>query len=76
MFKQCYSLEKIEIPEGVEELIRHSFDRCERLKEIHLPITLKKINCGYPFSHCTSLNTIYLNTQNGVEKIDMHNRWF
>ena len=75
-FKQCYMIEKIEIPEGVEELSEYSFDHCDSLEEIYLPSTLQKINCGYPFTNCISLKTIYLNTPNGVEKIDKKHKDF
>ncbi|MBQ3111215.1 MAG: leucine-rich repeat domain-containing protein, partial [Clostridia bacterium] len=45
VFKNCVSLEKIEIPEGCSSLIK-IFDGCSNLKEIRLPKSIKGIWLG------------------------------
>lgn len=45
---------ELEIPEGVECIGKHAFFRCERLKKITLPSSLKKME-NNPFSGCPQL---------------------
>ena len=68
-FRNCTSLEKITIPEGITCLgyafmpeyywSNRNFEGCTSLKEVNLPSTLTTIGC-YTFDGCTSLKEISL----------------
>ena len=45
------------VPEGVEIICKHAFFKCDRLKKIILPTSLKKIE-NNPFSGCSQLEII------------------
>ncbi|MCX4356517.1 MAG: leucine-rich repeat domain-containing protein [Oscillospiraceae bacterium] len=51
------SLEKIEIPEGVEEIGAFSFDGCDSLTEITVPDLVKRIGM-YAFAGCDNLRRV------------------
>ncbi|MBO5313497.1 MAG: leucine-rich repeat protein [Clostridia bacterium] len=55
-FANCTSLEEIDIPEGVEELV-DVFDSCSSLRRVSLPNGLKTIGESC-FSYCVSLREI------------------
>ena len=59
-------IEKIIIPDGVEEIEDFAFCACEKLKNVDLPSTLKEISWGV-FSR-TGLTKVII--PEGVEKID------
>lgn len=42
-FKSCYSLESVEIPEGVTKIGREAFFHCENLKKVVIPKSVKYI---------------------------------
>ena len=42
VFENCVSLEKIEIPEGVEQIEELVFKNCTSLKEVKLPTSLTR----------------------------------
>jgi len=76
VFCDCHLLKNIVIPEGVEELAEYVFSCCGSLEEVYLPSTLKKIEGEYTFSNCKNLFYIYIQTKNGLEKIDMYHKNF
>jgi len=53
------SLEKIEIPEGVEEIGAFAFDGCDSLTEITVPGSVKRIGM-YAFAGCKKLRKVTL----------------
>ncbi len=53
-FKNCYYLEKVTIPEGIQTIGASAFLNCIDLKEIKLPSTIKELGNG-AFDHCISL---------------------
>ena len=56
-FSQCFSLESIELPEGLAELKRLTFAGCDALLDVKLPNTLVSIE-NYAFSGCSSITRI------------------
>jgi hypothetical protein len=56
-FVKCTSLEKVDIPEGVEVLGLDAFAICTALKRVSLPSTLTSIRRGV-FWRCTNLKEI------------------
>lgn len=56
-FSNCYSLEKIEIPESVKKINTFSFYNCHNLKEVVFPETLTSIGAS-SFRYCWSLTKI------------------
>lgn len=62
----------IAIPEGVETLANASFGICNRLTEIQLPSTIRKIGYGYGryagFHYCLNLEKV--NIPEGVETLE------
>ena len=59
-FRNFTGLEKITIPEGVEELAANSFDGCINLKEVILPKESLRIIRGSVFNNTPALKTIEL----------------
>ena len=66
-FENCYKLETVVIPEGVEMLLYNSFKHCSSLKSVALPSTMRIIGSD-AFAFCTSLESVTL--KSGVTKID------
>lgn len=67
IFKNCYKLETVIIPEGVEMLLLNTFEHCKALKTIALPSTLKVIGSN-AFAFCTSLESVTI--AKGLTKIN------
>ena len=69
-FKNCTSLESIEIPEGITEIQENAFQGCSKLSSVKLPSTLKTLGTsttsassvwtGCVFDQCVSLTSIDL----------------
>lgn len=58
-FKNCESIRKVIIPEGVVKIGRQAFSRCTNLQEVILPHSLCAIDdCA--FELCYNLSSIYL----------------
>ena len=75
-FWNCKMLEKLDIPENIEEIGEEAFAGCINLKEIYFSnISKMKIDRS-AFDGYSSLKAIYLNTSNGMEKIDTVNKVF
>ena len=53
------SITSITIPDKVETIDQHAFDRCFRLKRVKLPSRLKTVS-DWCFDHCTSLKKLVL----------------
>lgn len=53
------NLEKVVLPEGLEEIDNYAFGACEKLSEINIPSTVKRIGQG-AFEGCKSLTKITL----------------
>ena len=58
-FAQCTNLQKVDIPEGIEELGISVFEGCTSLTEVNIPSTLNKLNHSV-FGGCSLLNNITL----------------
>jgi hypothetical protein len=56
-FDECITLEKIDLPKKVTELGNSAFSYDEALKQITLPVSLKKIG-NYCFEDCTALEFV------------------
>ena len=57
LFNSCYSLEKINIPEGVERIESESFSSCSSLQSLTLPNSLKYFN-SRALRHCLKFKYI------------------
>ena len=57
-FKDCKSIEKIVIPEGVTTIHMHAFSGCSALKSIVIPRTLGTFYSNRVFAGCSSLKQI------------------
>jgi hypothetical protein len=57
MFKNCTSLESIQIPAAIKEIGSNAFRGCSHLSEIDLPTGLKEIG-GSAFADCVNLMTV------------------
>ena len=71
-FKNCTSLEKLKIEEGVENLGLRSFVGCTALKEVILPKTVTSFNVGSAnstFKECTAIEKITI--PNSVAKTNV-----
>lgn len=51
VFSQCYALESIRIPEGIDTLWYATLNNCKSLKEVQLPSKLRVIDC-YGLTNC------------------------
>lgn len=56
-FENCGSLEKIDLPDSVTNMMSRAFEGCSSLKSIHLSKNLKTIYTG-AFQNCSSLEEI------------------
>lgn len=56
-FARNTSIDKIEIPAGVQRICGESFEDCVKLARVRIPASVKSIG-GYAFSGCTSLSRI------------------
>lgn len=61
-FANCYNLQSVEIPEGLQRLESSTFVGCRNLRQIQLPSTLTYIGAQC-FALCASLSTITLPTR-------------
>ncbi len=59
IFKDCVSLDKIEIPSGVSSIGANAFLNCSSLKNVHLPERLTMLG-AQAFNGCNSLTEITL----------------
>lgn len=66
IFRGCFSLENVEIPENITEISTEAFESCTALKSLKLPEGLKKIGSS-AFRNCVSLENIEL--PEGLESI-------
>lgn len=60
-FKQCISIKKVTLSEGVERIMNAAFYGCAELESITLPNSLKTIN-SLSFQNCTKLKEIFINS--------------
>lgn len=58
-FRDCYSLEKINIPSGVSSIGDSAFENCKSLKEVSIPDSVLYIG-EQAFSGCSSLFSIII----------------
>ena len=65
-FRVCTNLEKVRIPNSVQEIGEEAFIYCKKLKEIKLPSSLKKIG-NSAFLNCEGLYKVDI--ANGVKEI-------
>ena len=63
-FKDCKSIEKIVIPEGVTTIHMHAFSGCSALKSIVIPRTLTTFYSNRVFAGCSSLQQIVFPSAN------------
>mgnify|MGYP002510104501 CR=1 FL=1 len=68
MFYSCSGLERVEIPDTVEEIGNHAFAECEKLKDISFQrlTHLRKIGTS-AFENCKALKSVFL--PGALEKI-------
>lgn len=59
-FDDCFALEEIVFPSGIEIIGFNAFSDCTSLKLLKLPASLKEIR-AYAFARCTGLQKIYVN---------------
>lgn len=50
-FRDCWSIEEIDIPSSLTEIGQHTFQGCKRLYKVNLPNTIEHIN-DYAFENC------------------------
>ena len=58
-FKDCSSLQTIEVPEGVTYIGDYAFQNCSSLQSVELPSTITNIS-SYCFDNCSSLQSIVI----------------
>ena len=68
-FKDCKSIEKIVIPDGVSSIGMEAFNGCSGLKTIVIPRTLNKLYSYMTFAGCSSLEEISFPDLFGEENI-------
>ncbi len=56
-FKNCISIEKITLPDGIDHISSGCFCNCLNLKEVTTNASIKRI-CASAFENCKSLNSI------------------
>lgn len=71
-FYYCLSLEKINIPEGVETLTGCAFRYCAKLKSLTLPTTLKTLDVQYNDGTSVHYAPVF-GPMYSLEKLDMEN---
>ena len=71
VFCECSSLESVIFAPGstLENLVRRCFDCCNKLKEVVLPTSIKKIDSS-AFTFCRNLESIHIPAS--VQQIDMY----
>ena len=65
-FSNCNSLEDLEIPDSVIEIMPGAFEECSSLVQLRVPSNIKKIEMNV-FRNCSKLERIYLS--DGLTKI-------
>ena len=58
-FQNCLSIEKVELPDTLEEIRSSAFSGCENLENVVIPDSVKSI-WGAVFENCSSLESIKL----------------
>jgi len=58
-FKNCYALETVIIPEGIDSIQFQAFMHCHALKEITIPSTVTRLS-SETFAFCAALETVAL----------------
>ena len=62
-FKDCRSIENLDLPYGLETLGSFAFENCTGLKSVTIPQTVTKFGASV-FEGCKNLETIYVNYEN------------
>lgn len=57
-FKQCYELNSIELPDGLNEIGSRAFSHCEKLTSITIPESVTKVGTEV-FYNNTNMSVIY-----------------
>lgn len=70
MFKECTSLEKIELPENLTKIDNYAFENCTNLKKITIPKNVTEIGVG-AFSNCTNLKEISFEKDSKLKTINL-----
>lgn len=55
--RDCSSLEKIVLPEGLSEIRSSAFSGCKKLKELYIPEGVKELGKG-SLAYCSSLKKL------------------
>lgn len=58
-FRNCASLERIHLSNGIKEIPSYAFSKCSSLKDLYIPDTVLKIG-PYAFNGCSNLVSIHL----------------
>ncbi len=58
-FKNCISLERVHLSEGIKKIAPYSFYNCSSLTDLYIPDTVTEIG-EYAFAECKGLRTIHL----------------
>ncbi len=58
-FRNCTSLEKVHLSEGITIVPSHAFENCEKIQDIYIPDSVTEIG-EYAFAGCVNLQTIHL----------------
>lgn len=71
VFRNCYSLRSIELPEGIEKIGSNAFANCENIKMdiLNLPSTLKSLGESC-FLNCTGINAFKILNKDSVITYD------
>lgn len=64
-FEDCFSIDTIIIPDGIEEIHNEAFLNCVSLKYVYIPSTVKKIGLRV-FANCSNLSTICVDANNVI----------
>lgn len=72
-FKECFSLQKVVLPNSLECIDREAFNKCVSLREIECPQSLKSIGEG-AFSQCFAMRKVSL-TSCKVEELPLTSFW-
>lgn len=68
-FKECDSLESVELPEGLETIDGYAFSGCVSLRNVYFPASLRTIE-SHAFCECRSLRKVTL--PRNLQTIDKH----
>lgn len=66
-FINCYKLEELSLPEGLEKIDYEAFRQCENLKQVHFPNTLQTVY-SQAFLNCSALEDV--NYPTSLTKVD------